>query len=80
MLGCGIHLPLRMIETHVAGLASLRLPGFLEREGVPRVAGIAGRVAEHRALLLQRGDLRLVFQPDLVAAAATLHAGAERHR
>ena len=41
MFGSGVHLPLRMIETHVTGLTSLRLGGFFDREGVTSAADVA---------------------------------------
>lgn len=46
---------------HVAGLASLGLPGFLHREKMPGMAGIAGRKAETGFFLFQFLNLRLAF-------------------
>ena len=45
VLRARVHLPLRVVEAHVAGLAGLRLLGLLLREGVAGVAGVAGGVA-----------------------------------
>ena len=53
VLGGGVHLPLGMVEPHVAGLAGLRLPRLLDREGVPGVAGVARGHPEPGPVLLQ---------------------------
>ena len=68
-----------MIKTHVAGLARLRLPGFDDGEGVPRMAGIARSHTETHARPLQFSDLGLRFQADLMAAATALHPFRQRH-
>ncbi len=76
-----VHLPLRVVEPHVAGLTGLGLLRLLEREGVTGVAGVAGGVAEGARPV--GGDLLQVgvaLEPDLVAAAATLHPVGHRDR
>ncbi len=65
VLGGRIHFPLRVVKAHVAGLAGLGLLGFLFRESMARVAGIAGSHAETPAGLLQLRDLRSDLRPIL---------------
>ena len=69
-----------MIETHVARLASLRLPRLQHRKRVPRVTGITRSEAKTLAALFQLGDLGFGLQADLVTATAALHAIGQRHR
>ncbi len=80
VLGGGVHLPLRVVEAHVAGLAGLGLTGFLQRESVTGVAGVARGQAEAPTLGLELADLRFALGPELVAAAAALHALHHGHR
>ncbi len=80
VLRARVHLPLRVIEAHVARLARLRLARLFHREDVPRVTRVARRQAEACTPLLEGGDLCLGLQPDLVAAAAPLHPLDQRHR
>ena len=69
-----------MIETHMAGFAGLGLPRFLNREGVARVAGIAGGSAESRICSFQILYLSDTFDSDLVASSAAFHALGENGR
>jgi hypothetical protein len=55
-----------MVEPHVAGLAGLRLPGFLFGKGVAGVARIAGGHAEAGPGLREVFDLGLGFEADLM--------------
>ncbi len=73
VLGGGVHLPLRMVKAHMAGLAGLWLLGFCDREDVPGVAGIAGGAAESGPRLLELAVLCLGLEADLVAPSAALH-------
>ena len=77
-----VHLPLRVIEAHVAGLTGLRRAGFIDREGVASVAGVALRRAEFSAgtVVAQFGNLGGAFVANLVAAAASLFALDHGHR
>ena len=75
-----IHFPLRMVKTHVARLARLRLPCFLDRESVACMAYITGSGAESRAGLSQILYLGFGFYTNLVASAATLFTVNERFR
>ncbi len=56
VLGGRVHLPLRMVEAHVAGRARLWLAGFLDGERVARVARVARCDTKARAALLERFD------------------------
>ena len=79
VLGGGIHLPLGVVDAHVAGLAGLGLLGLLLGEEVPGVAGITGGDPEMAALLAQFLHLLVGLDPDLVAAPAAFHAVHEGH-
>ena len=79
MFGRGVHLPLRMVDSHVAGPAGLGFTSLLDGKKVARVAGIARRQAEHDAVGLQLLDLFLALEPDSMAAAAALHAFGHGH-
>ena len=74
-----VHLPLWMIEAHVARLAGLRRARFFERKRVTGMAGIAGGVAKAHTVFHERGDLLGSLEADLVTAAATLHAFGHSH-
>ncbi len=74
MLGTRIHLPLRMVESHVACLAGLWLPGFLDRKDMPCVAGIAGSDSKPDSCLFQVFNLFFSFQSDLVTSATAFHS------
>src|SRR5271165_3441486 len=80
MLRRRIHLPLRMVESHVAGLAGLRRLGFLNRKCMARMAGIARSRAEFAALVLQLADIRHWLLANLVAPTATFLARDQGHR
>ena len=80
MLGSRIHFPLRMIETHVAGFAGLRLLSFFDGKCVPRVAGIALGRTEFGAVLAQLDDFSRRLVADLVTPAASFLALGHRHR
>src|SRR5208283_4553389 len=58
VFGGRVHLPLRMVEAHVAGHAGFRTAGFRGGEAVTRVAGIALAFVE----------------PDAMAASAPFYA------
>src|SRR4030095_5612890 len=75
-----IHLPLGVIEAHVAGLAGLRLPCLLDRKQVPCVTRVAGRHPKAAALLLQLPDLHFSLEANLVAPTTALHPFGESHR
>jgi len=79
MLRGGIHLPLGVVDAHVAGPAGLGLQGFLPREDVPGVTGVAGGDPELAALFAQLFDFIVCFSADLVAAPAPFHAVHQRH-
>jgi hypothetical protein len=74
-----IHLPLRMVESHVTGLAGLRRFCLRNRERVPSVAGVTGRGAENTSFLLQLHDLVNRLLADLVASAAAFLPFDHRH-
>jgi hypothetical protein len=63
-----------MVESHVAGLAGLWLLGLNDRKSVSRMAGVARRMAEHAAFILELRNGFFILQAKLVAAAAALHA------
>ena len=67
VLGGAPHLPLRVVEAHVAGLTGLGLARLEHREGMARVAGVARGEAVARARILQARDLGRVLQADLVS-------------
>jgi hypothetical protein len=75
MLGGGVHLPLRVIKSHVASLAGLRLLRLLLAEGVPGMTGITRGVAVSPTCGLQLVDFLARFKTHLVAPAATFHSG-----
>ena len=79
MFGTGVHLPLRMVKAHVTGLAGLGLPGFLNGESVPGMAGIAGGYAKPCSPLLQLFYLSLGLQPDLVTSSTAFHPFHQSH-
>ncbi len=74
------HLPLGVIEAHVAGLAGLGLTCLDRGKCMTGMAGVARGVAEERPLILQIVDVLDVFQTDLVAAGAGLHPRPRRQR
>src|SRR5512146_959603 len=68
-----------MVETHVAGFARLRLARLVDREGMPRMTGVARRNTVMVALLGQRRNLLRRLDANLVATAAAFHAFGFRH-
>lgn len=62
-----------MIESHVTGPASLRRPCLFQGEGVPSMAGIAGRIPKPLAGLRQSRNLFRRFDPNFMASSAALH-------
>ena len=76
VLGTGPHFPLGMVETHVAGLASLGLLGLFFTEGVARVTVLAVHAVLVVLALFPLPGL-LVDDALAVAAAATLLTGDE---
>ena len=69
-----------MVEAHVAGLACLRLPRFLDTESVACVAGVAGGYAETAALGAELFDLCHCLQANFVTPTTALHAFHQRYR
>jgi hypothetical protein len=63
----------------VAGLAGLRLHGFLDRKQVSRVTYIAGGKSEARSLFLELLNLCLAFDAELMTTSAAFHAFHQRH-
>lgn len=80
VFGGRIHLPLGMIKSHMAGLAGLRLLGFLLGKRMPRMARVARRHPESAAGFLQALDLLLGFQADFMTRPAALHSLGHGHR
>ena len=80
VLGGRVHLPLWMVEAHVARPARLRFHGLLHREEMTGVADVAGRQAEQPVLRLDRLDFVLGLEADAVASAAALHPFCQGHR
>src|SRR5579872_1808342 len=79
LLGRGVHLPLGMIESHMAALTRLGLPGLLGRECVARVAGVTRRRPISRTMLAQLSHFGRTLQSDFVATSAALLAFNHRH-
>lgn len=80
VFGGRVHFPLGMVESHMTGLASLRLPGFDGAEYMAGMAGVTGGKSETSAFLLKIRHVFLAFQTDLVATPAALHSFHQGHR
>ncbi len=74
-----VHLPLRVVDAHLAGPARLRLQSLLHREQVTRVAGVARREAEHPSFRPHPLDLVLGLEAQPVATSAALHPLGQGH-
>ena len=70
VLGGRIHLPLRVVESHMAGFTRFRLTSFFHGEGVTCVACVAGRVTVDVTICLQLSYLLFGFSADFVATTA----------